>query len=188
VLARGGKALAYFELADETRPEAAALVDTLQRGGRRVELLTGDPSAQGPRLAETLGMDSVHHGYSPARKLEYIQELQARGQRVAMVGDGLNDAPVLAAADCSFAVNQATDLAKSSADVILLNPSLDGLSRAFDSARRCRRIVRQNIGWALGYNLLAIPIAAAGMVPPWAAAIGMSASSLLVVLNSLRLK
>ena len=187
-LAGEGELLAWIELEDELRPEAAQVVEALQKTGRRVELLTGDHSAQGAQLGEELAMDAVHSGCSPRQKLDYIQQLQAAGNRVAMVGDGLNDAPVLAAADCSFAVNQATDLAKSRADAILLNPRLNGVLAAFAVARRCRRIVQQNMAWALGYNLLAVPFAAAGMIPPWAAAIGMSASSLLVVLNSLRLK
>jgi Cu2+-exporting ATPase len=109
------------------------------------------------------------------------------GEKLVMVGDGLNDAPVLAAADCSFAVMSATDLAKSRADAVLLKPQLGLLLQALKTARKCRRIIRQNICWALGYNVMAVPLAAAGMVPPWAAAIGMSVSSLLVVTNSLRL-
>jgi Cu2+-exporting ATPase len=104
-----------------------------------------------------------------------------------MVGDGLNDAPVLAAADCSFAVNSATDLAKSRADAVVLRQDLFAVPQTVDLARRCRRIILQNISWALGYNSLALPLAAAGMIPPWAAAIGMSLSSLLVVGNSMRL-
>ncbi|MEP5766599.1 MAG: heavy metal translocating P-type ATPase [Halieaceae bacterium] len=187
-LAKNAQLLAWIELADSLRPDAESLVQALQARGLAVELLTGDHSDQGPLIARKLGMDEVHSGISPQQKLAYIQQLQAAGECVAMVGDGLNDAPVLAAADCAFAVNQATDLAKSRADAILLGNKLHSLLAAFNTAHDSRRVIRQNMVWALSYNLLAIPLAASGLIPPWAAAIGMSASSLLVVLNSLRLK
>jgi Cu2+-exporting ATPase len=104
-----------------------------------------------------------------------------------MVGDGLNDAPVLSLADASFAVAGATDLARNQADFVVVGGDLRAVARTWRKARRCRATIMQNFAWALGYNLCAIPLAAAGFVPPWAAAIGMSASSLLVVINSLRL-
>ncbi len=180
--------LAWIALEDTPRNDAAQTVRALQRRGLTVELLTGDPSDAGPELAQQLDLDAARIGASPQDKLDHIHRLQAAGTPVAMVGDGLNDAPVLAAADCAFAVNQATDLAKSQADAILLGQSLGPLDDAFGMAVRCRKTIRQNMGWALSYNALAVPLAAAGWVPPWAAAVGMSASSLLVVLNSLRLK
>ena len=187
-LVDNGGPLAWFAMADRRRDEAADVVSELLSRGLAVELLTGDHSAAGETLAAELGIDTVHTGASPAQKLSRIRDLQAAGHVVAMVGDGLNDAPVLASADCSFAVNEATDLAKSQADGILLSPTLRPLLLAFTVAERGRRVMRQNMAWALGYNLMAIPLAAAGMIPPWLAAIGMSASSLVVVLNSLRLK
>ncbi len=187
-LAADSGLLAWFALDDSPRSDAEATVAALQDRGLAVELLSGDPSDAGPELAQQLGIDAVRIGASPEDKLEHIHSLQAAGTPVAMVGDGLNDAPVLAAADCAFAVNQATDLAKSQADAILLGQSLGPLDDAFAMAVRCRKIIRQNMSWALAYNGLAVPLAAAGWVPPWAAAVGMSASSLLVVLNSLRLK
>ena len=187
-LANQHQGLAWFSLEDTVRTDAASLVSGLQSRGLHVALLTGDASDTGARLAAELGMDSVVTGASPEQKLSHIATLQSQGARVAMVGDGLNDAPVLAAADCAFAVNQATDLAKSSADGILLANSLRPIQRAFEVAERCRRVIWQNIAWALVYNSVAVPLAAVGWVPPWAAAVGMSASSLLVVLNSLRLK
>ncbi|MEM0954018.1 MAG: heavy metal translocating P-type ATPase [Pseudomonadota bacterium] len=187
-LADEDKPLAWFALEDSLRSDAAAVVQSLQARGLQVELLTGDRSSAGLTLATELGLNDVTTGASPEQKLAHIADLQRRGARVTMVGDGLNDAPVLAAADCAIAVNQATDLAKSSADGILLANSLRPITSAFIVAQRCRQIIWQNIAWALAYNSCAVPMAAAGWVPPWAAAIGMSASSLLVVVNSLRLK
>jgi Cu2+-exporting ATPase len=187
-LATTGEQLAWFALEDTLRSDAASVVATLKARGLHIALLTGDASPAGPALARQLGMDSGRYGASPEEKVAWIRELQQSGARVMMVGDGLNDAPVLAAADCAFAVNQATDLAKSSADGILLANSLRPLARSFTAAHRCRRIIWQNMVWALAYNGCAVPLAAAGWVPPWAAAVGMSASSLLVVLNSLRLQ
>ena len=116
-----------------------------------------------------------------------MRELQARGHVVAMVGDGLNDAPVLAGADVSLAMAEGAALAQRAADFVVTSPSLLRIPQAMALARRTRRIVRQNLAWALGYNLLALPLAASGMVTPWLAAIGMAASSLLVTLNALRL-
>ncbi|MFO0985606.1 MAG: HAD-IC family P-type ATPase, partial [Planctomycetota bacterium] len=124
---------------------------------------------------------------SPQRKLEYVRSLQGEGRRVLMVGDGINDAPVLAAADVSVAVGHATSLARTAAAVVLLGPSLTDLPALRALALRTRSIVRANLGWALAYNVVAIPAAALGWVPPWLAAIGMSTSSLLVVVNALRL-
>ncbi len=116
-----------------------------------------------------------------------VQALQTGGAVVAMVGDGLNDAPVLSLADASFAVAGATDLARTQADFVLVDGDLHSVNSTWRKARQCRRVIVQNLAWALGYNLCAIPLAAMGFVPPWAAAIGMSLSSLLVVANSLRL-
>jgi Cu2+-exporting ATPase len=180
--------LAWFELRDRDRPEAAAVVAGLKQLGLRVELLTGDSSNAGSELATRLSMDACHSGQSAAQKLDYLRQKQAAGHRVLMVGDGLNDAPVLAAADVSIAVTSATDLAKARADAIVINNQLQSLLHGMNYARHCFRIIYQNIAWALAYNACLIPLAAAGMIPPWAAAIGMSLSSLLVVTNSLRLR
>jgi Cu2+-exporting ATPase len=122
-----------------------------------------------------------------AEKLEFVRTLQQQGMRVAMVGDGINDAPVLAGADVSIAIASGTDLAKIGADLVLLGERLMPLVDGIRCARRARRIIRQNLVWAILYNAIAVPLAASGTLQPWIAAVGMSASSLLVVLNALRL-
>ncbi len=129
---------------------------------------------------------AFHYRQTPAQKLELIRKRQADGETVAVVGDGVNDAPVLAGADVSVAMGEGARLAQTSADIVLLGASLRPLVHGFTVARRAQRIIRQNLGWALGYNAIALPIAASGIVQPWMAAIGMSASSLLVVLNAMR--
>ena len=130
---------------------------------------------------------SAQGGLCAADKLDLVRALQAAGHAVAMVGDGVNDAPVLAAADVSVAIGGGTDLAKVSADMVLLGERLTPLVRGVKSARLARRIIRQNLSWAVLYNATAVPLAAFGWLQPWMAAIGMSASSLLVVLNATRL-
>ena len=179
--------VARLHFRDRLRDEARQVCDTLAAAGLRLHLLSGDRDAAVAQVAGALGIESAVADASPARKLEYVRGLQAQGRRVLMVGDGINDAPVLAAADVSVAVGQATSLARTAAAVVLLGRSLDELTALRTLALRTRSVVRANLGWALAYNLLAIPAAAAGWVPPWLAAIGMSTSSLLVVLNALRL-
>jgi len=186
-LCRDDQPLAWIGLNDNTRPEAAEVVATARNEGLEVALLTGDSSAQGPRLAAALGITGVEVGLEPQQKMAYVKKLQDSGAVVAMVGDGLNDAPVLRLADASFAVASASDLARAQADFVLLDGDLHAVTRTWRKARQCRQVIMQNFAWALAYNILAIPLAALGFVPPWAAAIGMSASSLLVVANSLRL-
>jgi P-type Cu2+ transporter len=186
-LCRENEPLAWVGLDDRTRAEAPAVVDAARDGGMQVELLTGDSSPQGPLLARSLGIDRVASGLTPQQKMAHVQALQGEGAVVAMVGDGLNDAPVLGLADASFAVAGATDLARTQADFVIVGGDLHAVTQAWRKARQCRRVIMQNFAWALGYNLGAIPLAALGHIPPWAAAIGMSLSSLLVVANSLRL-
>jgi len=139
------------------------------------------------QIAQRLGIDEAHGGLTPADKLSHLQRLQQAGHHVLMLGDGVNDAPVLAAADISVAMGTATDLAKTSADAVLLSNRLDSLVQAFTVARRSRHIIIENLVWASLYNGLILPFAAIGWVTPLWAALGMSASSLLVVLNALRL-
>jgi P-type Cu2+ transporter len=179
--------LAWIGLSDRVRPEAAQVVSLARKEGFEVGLLSGDSSPQGPLLARELGIESCNIGLEPQQKMQHVQSLQNQGAVVAMVGDGLNDAPVLSLADASFAVAGATDLARTQADFVIVGGDLQAVSDTWRKARHCRRIILQNFAWALGYNLSAIPLAAMGYIPPWAAAIGMSLSSLLVVANSLRL-
>ena len=186
-LCREGSPLAWIGLDDRTRVEAGDVVRSAQQAGLQVELLSGDSSAQGPLLAHSLGISTVNHGLTPQQKMAHVQQLQAEGAVVSMVGDGLNDAPVLSLADASFAVAGATDLARTQADFVIVGGDLHAVTDTWRKARQCRRIIGQNFAWALGYNICAIPLAAMGYIPPWAAAIGMSLSSLLVVANSLRL-
>ena len=186
-LCREGAPLAWIGLDDQVRKEASDVIDSARRLGLRIELLTGDSSPQGLVIARTLGIETVNIGQTPQQKMARVQQLQENGAVVAMVGDGLNDAPVLTVANASFAVAGATDLARSQADFVITGEDLHKVIDTLHKARQCRRIIRQNLAWALGYNLCAMPLAALGFVPPWAAAIGMSLSSLLVVANSLRL-
>jgi Cu2+-exporting ATPase len=178
---------AAFLLSDELRPGARELIAELKRRGLGVWLLTGDHEKAARRVAAALGIDEIAWELKPADKLQRIRALQQQGAVVAMVGDGVNDAPVLAAAQVSIAMGGGAAVAAASADMILLSPKLGGLASGLDVAHRSVGVIRENLAWALAYNLLAIPAAAAGYVTPWMAALGMSASSLLVVANALRL-
>ena len=182
-----GKPLAEFLLTDHLRADAKQSIEQLKAAGLHVAILSGDQSGAVARVASELGIGDYQSGLSPADKLAAIKALQADGAVVVMVGDGVNDAPVLAGAAVSIAMGSGTQLAQASADMVLLSGQLTHLSEALSVARQARLIVRQNLGWAIGYNLLALPLAASGFIAPWMAAIGMSASSLLVVLNALRL-
>jgi Cu2+-exporting ATPase len=179
--------LAWLVLNDRLRDDAAALLHACKRRGWKTVLLSGDSSPMVGAIARQLGIEEAHGGMTPTDKLTHLQRLQAEGRRVLMLGDGVNDAPVLAAADISVAMGSATDLAKTSADAVLLSNRLDSLVRAFTVAHRSRRIIIENLAWASLYNGLILPFAAIGWVTPLWAALGMSASSLLVVLNALRL-
>jgi len=178
--------LAAFEFADRLRPEAAALIFELKSRGLAVHLASGDRSEVGAALAQALWIESCAGGMSPEDKYRYLEQLQRAGRVVAMVGDGLNDAPVLARADVSFAMGGGAEAAQLKADLILMNDSLEGIGTTLRIARRAMRLVRQNIGWALAYNAVALPLAATGFIGPWEAALAMGASSLTVLLNALR--
>ena len=190
--ARASKSLCDFRaverLLDETLlPDAPALIDACRERGWQILLLSGDSSPMVAQVAAELGITDARSGLTPADKLAALQQLHSQGRRVLMLGDGVNDVPVLAAADISVAMGSATDLAKTSADAVLLSNRLDSLVQAFTLARRTRRIIVENLAWACLYNGLILPFAALGWVTPIWAALGMSLSSLLVVLNALRL-
>ena len=187
VLADDEGPLAGFVLTDPLRADAPATMAELVRRGLAVEIASGDVAPIVESVAREAGIESWRAALSPEDKLEHIRDLQADGAVVAMVGDGINDAPVLAGADVSIAMGEGAPLAQSSADMILLGRTLAPLSLGVDVAHRTLGTIRQNLAWALSYNLIALPLAAAGWVAPWMAAIGMSVSSLIVVLNSTRL-
>jgi len=180
--------LALLRFGDQVRPQAAAMVTRLRESGRTLVLLSGDAEPVAAKVARALRIDTVLAGVSPQGKHDYVRRLQAEGAVVAMVGDGINDAPVLAQAQVSIAMGGGSQLARTQADLVLLSENLEHLSRGFLLARRSLRVIRQNLWWAFAYNLIALPLAITGFVTPWMAGIGMSGSSLLVVLNSLRLQ
>jgi Cu2+-exporting ATPase len=180
-------ALARFELRNELRPEAPALMTELRGRGLALEMLSGDADEAVAKVAQGLRLPRALARQAPADKLARLQELQAQGHRVLAVGDGLNDAPLLAAADVSAAMPQGAALAQARADLLLLGDSLSALPLALEVAQAARRRIRENLAWALLYNLLVLPLAMSGVLAPWLAAAGMSLSSLLVVLNALRL-
>ncbi|XZG68742.1 heavy metal translocating P-type ATPase [Chitinibacteraceae bacterium HSL-7] len=179
--------LARFGFADPIRAEAQRAILALQQQGIRVHLVSGDHTAAAEDVASQLGIELVRGSASPEDKLAYLDELQQTGHCVAMVGDGINDAPVLARANVSFAMGSATDVSQNCGDVVLFDNQLTRLPESLDTARATRRIVRQNLWWALGYNVVALPLAVCGLVTPWLASAGMAASSLIVVGNALRL-
>ncbi len=187
-LSDGEQILARFLLNDRVRDDAKHCVKALQARGIRVHILSGDHAFSVRHMAVQLGIESFRHGQSPEQKLAHVRELEKDGARVAMVGDGINDLPVLSGAALSIAMGAASDLTRLKSDAILLNNHLATLSDAFDTAACTRKIIRQNITWALTYNGIMLPLAAAAWVPPYFAALGMSLSSLLVVMNSLRVK
>ncbi len=180
--------IAHFELQDRLRPEAFMAIQALKQQNIITSVLSGDRQAVVSAVVTELGIDSGYGELLPEEKLAKLTEWQQQSQTIAMVGDGVNDAPVLAKAQVSVAMGQGSQLAQASADMILLSENLQHLPQAVSIARNMQRVIKQNFSWAIGYNLVAVPLAAAGFVAPWMAAIGMSASSLVVVFNSLRLK
>jgi Cu2+-exporting ATPase len=179
--------LAAFRLADPLRPEAGQCVAGLAALGLPSEIVSGDEAGAVARIAERCGIERQSARLRPQDKLERLKALQADGAIVVAVGDGINDAPLLRGADVAIAMGRGSALAQTSADLILVRESLDDLPHTVALARRTQRIIRQNLGWAIAYNLAALPLAALGLVPPWLAAIGMSLSSVVVVLNAMRL-
>ena len=186
-LARADCVMAMFTFVDHLRDDARDLIESLRRRDKSIVLMTGDRAESARQVAEKTGIVEYHAQMSPQDKMKAVQALQASGACVLMVGDGVNDAPVLANADVSIAMGSASSLAKTSADIVLIGNQLQAVAQATDLSSLTRNIVRQNMAWALMYNFGAIPAAAMGLVAPWLAALGMSLSSLIVVLNALRL-
>ena len=182
-----GRAALRFDIGERLRPDAVATVAALRQRGLQVLLLSGDQPQRAEQLGRWLAVDGVVGGATPERKLAEVAAAQAQGQRVAMVGDGINDAPVLARADVSVAMGQGALLARTRADAVLASGRLGDIVLAIDLARRTMAVVRQNMLWAAAYNAVCIPLALLGWLPPWAAGLGMACSSLLVVANALRL-
>jgi Cu2+-exporting ATPase len=178
--------IAIFHLSDRIRAEAPDVVVGLRRTGRRVVLLSGDSKEAVQAAARTAGIEDFRALMTPEQKCAAVQALQAQGALVAMIGDGVNDAPVLAQAQVSVAMGSGAALAQGAADIVLVSARLADLARGIAASKKALRIIRQNLAWAFAYNVVVLPLAVAGYVTPWMAAIGMSASSLLVVLNALR--
>lgn len=187
-LGETGRWLARYELEDAPRPGLRDSLERLAMAGVGLEIVSGDSPEAVARTAAFAGVQEFRARQSPADKLARVRALQAHGHRVAVVGDGSNDAPGLGAADVSIAVGSGSALARADADLVLVGGDLGAIALAVSHARLSRRVTRENLVWAAAYNLASLPLAALGLVPPWAAAVGMSVSSLLVVANSLRLR
>lgn len=177
--------LAQFQLEDELREEVELFFSQPICG--KSLLLSGDNQQKVSELAKKLAVEEFQHSVKPEQKLAYLQTLQSKGEIILMVGDGVNDAPVLAGADISVAVNGASDFAQNAADIIMLKDNFSAINTLLSVSLKTQRIIKQNFAWALGYNLLVLPFAVSGLLPPWGAVIGMSLSSLIVTFNSLRI-
>jgi Cu2+-exporting ATPase len=186
-LADGQGWVATFELHEALRSDARDTVQALRDSGITVRLLSGDGQAAVTRVATELGIEAARGDCTPQDKLAFLRETQQQGHKVAMVGDGLNDGPVLAGAHASFAFGQAVPLAQAQADFVVMGDQLAGVVQTLRLARRTLRIVRQNLWWAAVYNAVCVPLAVVGWLPAWLAGLGMALSSLVVVANALRL-
>ncbi|HEY5506539.1 MAG TPA: HAD-IC family P-type ATPase, partial [Coriobacteriia bacterium] len=182
------RVVAFAALRDETLPGAVQAVADLTRQGRTTMLLSGDSESTTAAIARELGVTEHHSRLSPEDKARIISEHQAAGARVAMVGDGVNDAPALAQANVAITVWGGSDVAGETSDVVLARPDLDLIPHLLALSAATRRVTRQNLGWAFMYNVVAVPLAAFGLISPALAAAAMAGSSLLVVGNSLRLR
>ena len=191
-VAHGGKLLGLIAIADALRPTSKAAIQALQQRGVKVAMLTGDNRATAERIGRELGIDIVLADVLPGQKADKVKELQAQGNKVGMVGDGINDAPALTQADVGFAIGAGTDVAMESADVVLMKSDPFDVVGALELSRATLRKMHQNLWWAVGYNTIAFPLAAGVFYPftlsPEIAALAMSGSSGLVAVNALMLK
>lgn len=187
-LAEGENVLGFVLVSDPLRDDAVTLFESLRRMGKKTVLLSGDRKTTAERIAEELSADAVFAELLPDQKLCRIGEMKAAGEKVAMVGDGVNDAPALAKADLGFAVSDGTDVAVESADVVLTGGHVGHIADAFRVSRETLKVIRQNLFWALLYNCICVPLALTGLLQPWMGALAMSFSSVTVVSNALRLR
>jgi Cu2+-exporting ATPase len=187
LLTGNGAAIAWVQLQDKIRPQAKVCIEQLNQAGYSCEIISGDRKENVAQLASQLGVDRWRADSTPQDKLESLRRYQTQHQIVMMVGDGINDVPVLAGADASLAMGRASTLAQTQAQAVLIQSDLSLINYLFRYAARLEHIIKQNFYWALAYNCIAIPAAVLGLIPPWLAAVGMSTSSLIVIANSLRL-
>ena len=189
-LAADNSLLGLFAVKDTVKPGAAKVVQELQQHGLRVYLLTGDNALTAASIAKKVGIpaERVFAEVRPEHKAEFVKKLQAQGERVAFVGDGINDAPALTQADLGIAVSRASDLAREAADMILLKSEIGAVPEALGLARATLRTIKQNLFWAFFYNALSIPLAAFGFISPILCAAAMGLSDLIVIGNALRLR
>ena len=187
-LSKDGQLLGHVKFSDATRKEARAVIDALKKNGKTTVMLSGDHEHVVSKLTAELRIDAFHSGLSPSQKIEIIESYQSKGQKIAMVGDGINDGPALAKADVGIAMGSGSEIALQSAPIVLMRADLRLIPEAIHYARKTRQVIRQNLGWAFGYNLLCIPLAMSGLLSPAIAGAAMALSSVSVVVNAMRLK
>ena len=179
--------VAYFCLEDTLKPDTRALIQRLQGMGMNVHVLSGDGEGAVSSVAQALNIAQQQAEATPESKLAYVKNLQQQGKTVLMVGDGINDAPVLVQADVSIAVDGGADVAQAGSDLVMVQANMDLVALALQQGKKTRRIIQENLLWAAVYNVVAVPIAMMGFANPWIAALGMAISSLLVTFNAMRL-
>ena len=187
-LSQDGRVLGHVEFSDTTRTEARSVIEALKLDNKSTIILTGDHDQVANALGNELGVDQVHSRLTPDQKIEVIESYQSKGQRIAMIGDGINDGPALVRADVGIAMGSGSEIALKSAPVVLMRPDLRLIPEAIHYAKKTRYVIRQNLGWAFGYNILCIPLAMSGLLTPSIAGAAMALSSVSVVVNALRLK
>lgn len=186
-LVQDDKAIALFALQDRLREGADQLISVLKEQGMELLMVTGDTESSAKPVAEQLGIESRTVEASPAKKIQIIRELQNKGQIVAMIGDGINDAPALAAADVSLVVGNAAGIAIEAADFVLVDGDITKMAEMLDLSQQTLRIIKQNLFWSFAYNAVAIPVAMGGRLNPMISSAAMALSSVSVIINSLRL-
>ncbi len=186
-LAVNGKEAALFGIADKPRSEESNAILRLNKLGIQTLMVTGDTEKTANYIAAIVGIEQVIANAKPDKKLQIIRKLQAEGKQIGMIGDGINDAPALAAADVGFAIGSGTDIAIESADLTLVKGDISKVTETIELSTNTIRVIKQNLFWAFGYNTIAIPVAAFGKLNPMIASAAMAFSSVSVIVNSLRL-